>query len=190
MEEKPQKQIVVGNHGRCSTRTTVRVAVGSSRGDEGVPMVEIWHEVWIDAEASTVFAALTTKSGIDGWWGPVTGVQPKVGAVLEFDHGLGAPLRMEIIEFEAERRVVWRCLAKFDDPTNPPSEWNGQVLAFDVTGRRPVPLLGGMQKVTVLTFRNSGWSEASRWRGFCNTAWGETLGVKLKSFCETGAPFQ
>ena len=78
-------------------------------------------------------------------------------------------------------------LSTFDDASNPASEWHGQVLAFDVEVRRPVALLGGTQNVTVLTFRNSGWPEDSRWRGFCNTAWGETLGVKLKSSCETGA---
>ena len=150
-------------------------------------MTEIWHEVWIEADASTVFAAVTTKVGIDGWWGPVDGVAPRVGAVLEFDHGLGAPLRMEVVEFMAGERVTWRCVSEFDDPSNPASEWTGQTLRFAVTPRQPVALLGGTQDVTVLTFRNDGWPDNSRWRGFCNTAWGETLGVKLKSFCESGS---
>ena len=162
------------------------LGLGALRHRRELPVSELWHEVWIEADTSTVFGALTTKTGVDGWWGPVTGVAPKVGAVLEFDHGLGAPLRMEIVEFDAERRVVWRCVSMFEDSSNPASEWQGQVLAFDVAPRAAVALLGTTQDVTVLTFHNTGWPEESRWRGFCNSAWGETLGVKLKSFCETG----
>jgi hypothetical protein len=150
-------------------------------------MTDIWHEVWIEAPTRTVFDALTTKDGLDGWWGPVAGAEPRIGYVIDFDHGLGAPLRMEIIDLVADQRVAWKCVSEFEDPTNPASEWTNQTLRFDVAPRRPVALLGGMQDVAVLTFHNSGWPADARWRGFCNTAWGEVLGVKLKSFCETGA---
>jgi uncharacterized protein YndB with AHSA1/START domain len=150
-------------------------------------MAEIWHEVWIGAPAERVFDALTTKAGLDRWWGPVIGAQARVGYVVEFDHGLGENLRMEIVELEPNRLVVWRCISVFDDPSNPASEWFGQTLRFEVAPRGEVALLGATQDVTVLTFRNAGWPSTSRWCGFCNAAWGETLGVKLKSSCETPA---
>ena len=148
-------------------------------------MVEIWHEVWIEAPTAQVFAALTTKPGLDRWWGPVVAAEARVGYVVEFDHGLGDTLRMEIVELVPDQLVVWQCVSVFDDPTNPASEWFGQTLRFELAPRGEVALLGGTQDVTVVTVRNAGWPSTSRWRGFCNTAWGETLGGKLKSSCET-----
>lgn len=148
-------------------------------------MPELWHEVWIAAPAERVFDALTTKGGLDGWWGPVVAAEARIGYVVEFDHGLGEHLRMEIVDVVPNRRVTWRCVSVFDDPTNPASEWFGQTLRFDLAARGDVALLGGTQNVTVLTFRNDGWPADSRWCGFCNAAWGETLSVKLKTFCET-----
>lgn len=71
-------------------------------------MSELWHEVWIAAPTERVYDALTTKAGVDGWWGH-------------------------------------------------------------------------------LTLRNDGRPADSRWCGFCNAAWGETLSVKLRKLCETNA---
>jgi uncharacterized protein YndB with AHSA1/START domain len=150
-------------------------------------MTELWHEVWIDAPTEKVFEALTTKDGLDGWWGPVAGAEALVGSVVEFDHGLGAFLRMEIIDLIPNELLAWKCISEFDDPTNPASEWFGQTLRFELSPRSDVAILGGTQRVTVVTFRNEGWPSDSRWCGFCNSAWGETLGVKLKSHCEATA---
>jgi uncharacterized protein YndB with AHSA1/START domain len=148
-------------------------------------MESIWHEVWIEAPTAKVFDALTTKSGLDGWWGPVLNVEQEIGSVIEFDHGLSDYLRMQIVELIPNERVAWRCVSVFDDPSNPASEWFGQTLLFELAPRGDVQLLGATQNVTVFTFRNSGWPADSRWCGFCNAAWGETLGVKLKNYCES-----
>ncbi len=75
-------------------------------------------------------------------------------------------------------------VSAFSDPTNPASEWLGQTFAFRLAPRHDVALLGGTQNVTVLHFDNVGWPPESRWYGFCNAAWGETLSVKLKNACE------
>lgn len=150
-------------------------------------MSELWHEVWIAAPTERVFDALTTKAGLDGWWGPVVAAEARVGYVVDFDHGLGEYLRMEIVDLVPNRRVTWKCVSAFDDPTNPASEWSGQTLRFDLAPRADVAILGDTQSVTVLTFHNDGWPADSRWRGFCNAAWGETLSVKLRTFCEANA---
>jgi uncharacterized protein YndB with AHSA1/START domain len=150
-------------------------------------MSELWHEVWIAAPTERVFDALTTKAGLDGWWGPVVAAEARVGYVVDFDHGLGEYLRMEIVDLVPNQRVTWKCVSDFDDPTNPASEWSGQTLRFDLAPRADVAILGDTQSVTVLTFRNDGWPADSRWCGFCNAAWGETLSVKLRTFCETNA---
>lgn len=139
------------------------------------------HEVWIEAEAHDVFEALTTKAGLDRWWGPVVHAEPRVGSIVEFDHGLGSSMLMEITDLIPDQRVTWRCVSHFDNADNPASEWEGQTLSFELSARAPVALLGGTQDVTVLRFRVTGWPDAARWYGFCNAAWGETLGVKLRN---------
>ncbi len=66
-------------------------------------MDTIRQEVWIEAETETVFEALTIREGLDAWWGPVSTAEPRVGSIVEFDHGLGEPIRMEITELVSER---------------------------------------------------------------------------------------
>jgi uncharacterized protein YndB with AHSA1/START domain len=139
------------------------------------------HEVWLPAETERVFEALTTREGLDGWWGKVVNAVPRVGSVVEFDHGLGDPLRMEITSLVPNERVTWRCISEFADPSNPASEWTGQTFQFDLMPRENVELLGGQQSVTVLRLRVTGWASEARWYGFCNTAWGTTLNVNLKN---------
>lgn len=141
------------------------------------------HEVWVTADPAVVFTALTTREGLDSWWGHCVSADERVDGIVEFDHGLGAPLRMRVAELVPHERVVWECLADFDDPTNPASEWGGQQISFALDPRREVPLLGRPQDVTVLRFRSQGWPADSRWRGFCSTAWAMALGA-LTEQCE------
>src|SRR4051794_18211042 len=89
----------------------------------GAAVREMEHEVWLDANPVDVFAALTTKKGLDAWWGPVLNAEPRIGSVVEFDHGLGSPLRMEIIALIPNEKLAWRCVSEFSDPSNPASEW-------------------------------------------------------------------
>jgi len=139
------------------------------------------HEVWLNAEREKVFGALTTREGLDAWWGKVMNAEPRIGAVVEFDHGLGDPLRMEITDLVPNERLTWKCVSDFSDPGNPASEWRGQTFLFELTRRGDVELLGTKQNVTVLRLRVTGWPPEARWYGFCNAAWGQTLNVNLKN---------
>ncbi|MGY0236770.1 SRPBCC family protein [Longispora urticae] len=156
-------------------------------------MDAIRHEVWINADRPTVFAALTTTAGLDAWWGRAVRADPTVGSVTEFDHGLGAPLRMRVTDLVPDQRLEWRCLSDFTEPGNPASEWLGHRLVFALTtvrrgdvGPLLAPLITGAQ-VTVLRFEHAGWTRAARWFPFCNTAWGHALGTDLRAYCETDA---
>ena len=40
-------------------------------------MNSILHEVWINAERSTVFDAITTRNGLDAWWGKAVQAEPE-----------------------------------------------------------------------------------------------------------------
>ena len=98
-------------------------------------MHTIHHEVWINAAAPTVFKAITTREGLDAWWGKAVVAEPELGSVVEFDHGFEAPLRMRITAIEPDRRVAWRCLSEVSEPRNPASEWLGHRLTFDLQTR-------------------------------------------------------
>jgi uncharacterized protein YndB with AHSA1/START domain len=145
------------------------------------------HEVWVAADRDTVFEALTTVDGLNGWWGEALEASTDPGGAVVFDHGLSEPLRLRIEEIDAPNRVVWRFLSDFTDPTNPASEWLDQTFVWEISERAPVDLLGMVQDVSIVRMVNDGWPEPNRWQGFCTTAWGVTLEDKLKPFCETGS---
>lgn len=150
-------------------------------------MSQAEHEVWIGADEQVVFAALTTVDGLNGWWGPCLEASTEVGGHVVFDHGLDAPMRMEILVFDAPTRVTWRFVSAYDDPDNPASEWTGQTFAWEIAPRRERTLIGHRMDVTVLHLTNAGWPDAARWQGFCTSGWGSTLDGKLKPFCESGS---
>jgi uncharacterized protein YndB with AHSA1/START domain len=156
----------------------------------------IRQEVWIKAPAAVVFDALTTRTGLDGWWGKVVTAERRIGHVIEFDHGHGDLLRMRVEELIPGERVVWHCLSDFGDTGNPASEWLGHRLSFDVrppTDGEASSWLGRHlyeadqpDDAAILTFRHAGWSPDSRWYAFCNAAWGSTL-EELRLYCEQAA---
>ncbi|MGH3800563.1 MAG: SRPBCC family protein [Pseudonocardiaceae bacterium] len=156
-------------------------------------METIHHDVWINANPKTVFDAITTRAGLDAWWGKALSAEPEIGYVVEFDHKLGDPLKMRITNLVADERLEWRCVTDFSDPRNPASEWLGTRFVFDLeteqrewVGPLLEPLVTG-ENVTILHFRQTGWPSNSRWYGFCNWAWGEALGTNLKKYCESEA---
>jgi uncharacterized protein YndB with AHSA1/START domain len=153
-------------------------------------MTTIHHEVWINAGRDAVFDALTARERLDAWWGKAISAEPRVGHVIEFDHGLGDLLRMRIVDLVPGERLVWKCVTDFLDPGNPASDWLGTRLTFDLrtvrgedVGQLLAPLVTG-EEMTVLDFRHSDWPSDARWSAFCNCAWGVTLESGLKAHCE------
>jgi uncharacterized protein YndB with AHSA1/START domain len=153
----------------------------------------IEHEVWINADATTVFRAITPKEGLDAWWGKALTAGAELHHVVQFDHGLGEPLRMRITELNPGHGVTWRCISEFVEPGNPASEWLGHQLRFeleqgpdDCTPQWLQDRLGIQpdDRFTVLRFKHTGWDRGARWFGFCNCGWGVTLDG-LKRYCET-----
>ncbi len=144
-------------------------------------MEAIRHEVWINADSQAVFEAISSREGLDSWWGKALSAEPGVGCVIEFDHGLGDPLRMRITDLDPGARLTWRCVSDFSDPGNPASEWLGHRLGFDLKSAADDPALAwmgprlGVDGGTILRFSHTGWTPESRWFAFSNTAWGVTL---------------
>jgi len=148
----------------------------------------IRHEVWINASRNTVFKAITSREGLDAWWGKVVNTDPQVGSMVEFDHGLGDLLRMRIIDLVPDDRLGSKCVSDFSEPSNPASEWLGTRLFFELadgerTGFEPIDSHITRDRLTILRFRHTGWPSESRWFGYCNYAWGVTL-EGLANYCE------
>lgn len=157
-------------------------------------MDTIRHEIWIKAEAKPVFDAITTRAGLDGWWGKAVSAEPKVGHVIEFDHGHGAPIHMRITDLVPNERVAWKCVSDHPDPEYPGSDWLGTELSFTLSSAADDPVSGWLASTlhpdaspsdfTVLRFEHSGWKRDARWFAFCNGAWGATLNDNLLNYCE------
>ncbi len=156
-------------------------------------MQTIRHEVWIKAKKERVFDAIATREGLDAWWGKALNAEPKLDYVVEFDHGLGEPLRMKIIDVAPGESVAWKCLSEFSEPGNPAAEWQGHELRFELhTGHDDSnsewlrERLGiDDEPYSVLRFSHAGWKSDARWFAFCNAAWGATL-EGLRLHCESG----
>jgi uncharacterized protein YndB with AHSA1/START domain len=156
----------------------------------------IQHEVWIHASKVDVFEAITTKQGLDSWWGTALNAEPQVGYVVEFDHGLGETLRMRITDVIPNGRLEWTCISDYRDPGNPASEWLGHRLIFELETAPDDPQHAWLRQrlfaadpdgdITILRFQHAGWSNDSRWYSFCNTAWGVTL-AGVQQYCEGAA---
>jgi uncharacterized protein YndB with AHSA1/START domain len=138
-------------------------------------------ETWIAADRDAVFGALTTREGLNAWWGEaLNSAEP--GGVVEFDHDLGDILRMRVTELVRGERVAWRCLTEFTDPGLPGAEWLGTRITFDLEPVGDGPEHAWMRartgigpEGTILRLRHDGWADDARWFGFCANAWGVTL---------------
>jgi uncharacterized protein YndB with AHSA1/START domain len=151
-----------------------------SRLTTAITTQSIRHEVWINADRASVFDAITSKQGLDSWWGPVVNVEAELGFTVEFDHGLGDLMRMRITDLVPNERLEWTCVSEFTDPRNPGSEWRGSRISFELrdgkrTGFGPIDQSLTGEHVTILSFEHAGWPDGSRWLAFCNYAWGLTL---------------
>ncbi len=151
-------------------------------------MATLHHQVWIDAPVSKVYEALATADGLGRWWAPHTSAETDAGLVLA--HGAGTEhgeVRMKVLDRAHDRRVEWEIISTHPR-RSPASAWTGTHIIFEIAEmENPGHWLGisdGGPRMTVLEFRHSGWGENSKYFGFCNFAWGETL-LTLKQWCES-----
>lgn len=112
--------------------------------------------MWIASDAGAVYDALTTREGLDAWWGEAVTATPEEGSTITFDHGLGAPMLIKVTRLVPKERVEWRFSSRFDDPENPASEWFGQSFVWDILPRQVHRLLGTDQDVTILRMTTPG----------------------------------
>lgn len=126
--------------------------------------------VHIEAPAEAVFAALTTTSGVSGWWMPASGSGTAGGELrLAFPPGPGE-FAVEVAE--PAHRVVWRVLTCDFLP-----DWVGTRIHFTL---RP-----GDGGGTVLDFRHEGLTPQLECFDQCRQGWDFYL-PSLRDYLDTG----
>ena len=128
-------------------------------------------ELVVDAAPEAVFEALTTLSGLAGWWSSVSG-SGETGGTLRFTFGDDVPCLMEVTAAERPSIVRWTCLGYAPLP-----DWAGTTLSFDV-----LPLGDGG---SVLKFRHTGLTPRLACYGDCKSGWDHFL-PSLGEFAESG----
>jgi len=131
-------------------------------------MVDICHQVGIQASLDTVFQALTTIEGLSKWWTGDTRGDASLDGVIEFwfsDHCVEA----KVIELLASKKVAWQLLTKT-------GEWVGTTITFELSEK---------DGRTFVDFKHADWQQATPLYSHCNTKWAVFL-LSLKDYLEIG----
>ncbi|GJM29450.1 MAG: hypothetical protein DHS20C17_20850 [Cyclobacteriaceae bacterium] len=139
--------------------------------------MDITHNLMINASPATVYNAVATKKGINGWWSKDCQVGEAEGekSLLKFDKaGTIVEMGFRTLKLVPNENVIWECI----ENGNP--AWLGTQIVTEIT-----PAAEGCRVV----FSHKGFDE--KWKGhdaFEMTKGGWEHFVKsLISFCEKGA---
>jgi uncharacterized protein YndB with AHSA1/START domain len=134
-------------------------------------MATILLRVPVDVEPKSVYEAITTSEGVNGWWSNHTQGPEGVGSTMKVAFP-DAPMTFdfEVTEEVPGERVAWRCLAG-------PPEWIGTNISFDVQH-------DAEGNASVL-FSHDGWATTEESFPFIAYSWAQIL-PRLKTLTETG----
>ncbi|MFE9685196.1 SRPBCC domain-containing protein [Streptomyces sp. NPDC006285] len=135
-------------------------------------MVDILHRIGVTSTPDSVYTALTTISGLSGWWTEDTDGSDDVGEVIRFRfRGAPAPggFDMKVLEAEPAELVLWEVV-------DGPAEWIGTQVRFELKQE---------DDYTIVLFRHEGWKEPGEFMHHCSTKWATFL-MSLKKLVETG----
>ena len=134
-------------------------------------MAEILHMVSIKGTPAQVYAALTEREGLAGWWTRDCEAQATVGSVAKFRFGKGGGPDMEIVALLPNKFVHWHCRANTWS-----EEWINTELTFEIEPQ-------GAK--TMVRFSHRRWMKESDFMRSCSLKWATFL-LSLKSFVERG----
>jgi uncharacterized protein YndB with AHSA1/START domain len=134
-------------------------------------MVDINHQIAIDAPPAAVYAALATQRGLASWWTSDVAGDETVGGTAEFGfQKRHVVFRMKIDELVPGKRVVWSCVGG-------PPEWTGTTLTWSIARENDA---------TVLRFTQR-WKAMTDTVAMCNSTWG-ALTWRIKDYVEGRNP--
>ncbi|PCJ65635.1 MAG: hypothetical protein COA58_09525 [Bacteroidetes bacterium] len=138
--------------------------------------MEITHELKINASSETIYKAVATEKGIQGWWSQNSKVGETEGSesLLKFiKEGTPVDMGFKTLVLEPNKKVVWECNAM------PNPAWLGTKLITEITETE-----NGCEVI----FSHTGFEE--KWKG--HDAFEQTKGTwnhfvqSLEAYCETG----
>ena len=138
--------------------------------------MDMLHAVDVEADAGTIFEAISTRDGLAAFWTAESEAEPRVGSTAVFRFP-AAPvdLKMRVEALDRDKRVAWRCDGDFPFWSGTSVEW---LLSPGSTGHG-----------TQVFFRHTGWPadypEIEHAR--VNWVWGQVVG-RLKAYAESGTP--
>jgi uncharacterized protein YndB with AHSA1/START domain len=134
-------------------------------------MASILLRVPTEADAGSIYNALTTTEGVNGWWSNHTEGPGGAGSTMKVAFP-DAPITFdfEVTEQSPNERVVWRCLSG-------PPEWIGTDISFDIQS-------DGEGNRSAL-FEHSGWKTTDDSFPFIAYSWAQIL-PRLKKLAEQG----
>ena len=133
-------------------------------------MIDILQRVGILSSPEDVYAALSSRQGLSGWWtNVVAGEGAAAGERVHFQFGEKGFCDIRVLEAEPGRRLLWEF-------TDGPPEWIGTRVSWEQ--RRE-------GDYTIVLFKQAGWQEAVEFTHHCSTKWAVFL-LSLKALLETG----
>jgi hypothetical protein len=131
------------------------------------------YQLDVGADPGTVRHALTTETGINGWWTDRADVPEAAGESLELTFpDVPQPFDLELVESSPER-VVWRA-GSF------PPWWQGTTVRWEIADNPD-----GDGSRVVMT--HAGFDPDNPTVGIVTMGWGEIL-PRLRAFAESGDP--
>jgi len=136
--------------------------------------MDILHRVGIKSSPAAVYAALTTRDGLAGWWTRTTEGDTDAGGVItfRFTTAQGVELGhfdMKVVELDADKQVLWQVVGG-------PEEWIGTRVSWQLRQE---------DDYCMVLFKHQGWKEPVEFMHHCSTKWAIFL-MSLKALVETG----
>ena len=138
--------------------------------------MDITHNLKINASPETIYKAVATEQGIQGWWCKDSEIGEEEGekSLLKFNkQGNIVPMGFQTIQLSPNKKVVWECIE------NPNPAWLGTKIITEISSQE-----NGAEVV----FSHSGFDK--KWEGqepfeMTKEGWQHFM-KSLVSYCETG----
>jgi uncharacterized protein YndB with AHSA1/START domain len=128
--------------------------------------------IHIQAPPEAVFRALTTVTGVAGWWGPASGSGAE-GGELRLAFSFDEPQVFHVDIAKRPTAVVWTVREGSWLP-----DWTGTTISFQLSAGQP----DGCE----LNFRHQGLTPKLECYGSCSKGWDQVL-PSLRDYVETGS---
>ena len=133
-------------------------------------MTKSSHRIRVHAAPETIYQALTTKDGLQGWFTSQINGDLREGQEVTMGFDGEEPFCWRMTQLKPDTRVHWDCLQG-------PGAAKGTTVTYLLTGAG--------QNQTVVECDHDGWPEGHAAYATCNTLWGMLMG-RLKEYAEGG----